>query len=363
MSRIPYTDWKEWATKRPDWMQQDMATTFERFIEKKWQDALNVAAAEPMHWSVGREKPTPGGEAPDRATTGGKGVLRITGAVNVVGKEASPRSHSPPWDVSIGRKCRARNLIECEGDHVLLQCNKLLSMGLKERKEVLEKSGLCLFCLKHAAELECYGRGGLSKPRCTQDGCDGEHTPSVHKLVGEENASVNFVTEVESDSEDEDEDENEEWWVSTVGMVDTWEDKEEASEEVGEAGSEKETYPPANSCSERGELCREGAPGSPVRDYPTWEPEDGGRWGLGAHQLASGAANEPRERRPPYPKAAKRRELKKKEKEGQDQEWEWARQDAWLREMLSDTSSSEDEESGERFAESRRWMSELFEIS
>ncbi len=57
----------------------------------------------------------------------------------------------------MGRKCRAWNLIGCDGDHVLLQCDKLLSMELSERKEVLEKSGLCLFCLKHAAELECYG--------------------------------------------------------------------------------------------------------------------------------------------------------------------------------------------------------------
>jgi hypothetical protein len=42
--------------------------------------------------------------------------------------------------------------------------SKLLGMKLSERKEVLEKSGLCLFCLKHAAKLECYGQGGLSKP-------------------------------------------------------------------------------------------------------------------------------------------------------------------------------------------------------
>jgi hypothetical protein len=49
--------------------------------------------------------------------------------------------------------------------------------------------------------------------------------------------------------------------------------------------------------------------------------------------------------------------------ETRDQEWERARQDIWLREMLSDTSGSEDEGSGGRFAESGRCMSELFEIS
>jgi hypothetical protein len=51
--------------------------------------------------------------------------------------------HSPSWDVSFGRKCRARDLIGCEGDHILLQCSKLLGMKLSERKGVLEKSRLC----------------------------------------------------------------------------------------------------------------------------------------------------------------------------------------------------------------------------
>jgi hypothetical protein len=105
----------------------------------------------------------------------------------------------------------------------MLQCKKLTSLGLSERKEVLEKSGLCIFCLKHAAELECYGRGGMSKPRCTQSGCDGEHTPSMHKLMGEENVGVNLVAEHESEDEDEDEgedeDEDERWWVGTVGVM------------------------------------------------------------------------------------------------------------------------------------------------
>jgi hypothetical protein len=55
-----------------------------------------------------------------------------------------------------------------------------------------------MFCLKHAAELECYGRGGLSKPRCTQAGCDGDHTPSVHKLMGEDSAGVNVIAGDES---------------------------------------------------------------------------------------------------------------------------------------------------------------------
>jgi hypothetical protein len=203
MSRMPYTDWKEWATKRPDWMQQDAATVFERFIERKWQDALNMAAAEPASWSVGREKSSPSGGAQDKAAPASRGALKVTGAVNVIEQRASPRPYSLSWDVSFGRKCRALNLIGCDGDHVLLQCDKLLNMKLSERKEILEKSGLCLFCLRHAAELEWYGRGGLSKPRCAQAECDGEHTPGVHRLMGEESAGVKLVAEDEWESEED----------------------------------------------------------------------------------------------------------------------------------------------------------------
>jgi hypothetical protein len=117
----------------------------------------------------------------------------------------------------------------------MIQCDKLLGLGLAERRDVLEKSGLCTFCLKHSAEFECYGKRGLSKPRCTRNGCDGEHTPNVHMLLGEDDAKVNFIAGVEGEEEyetvyeagDGHRDECEyEWeyedgglWVGTVGAV------------------------------------------------------------------------------------------------------------------------------------------------
>ncbi len=235
---MPHVDWKEWATKRPDWMRQDATTAFEAFIARKWLDALNVAAAEPASWKGDGERAVGGTRAPDKAASSGRGVLRVTGAVNVVEQRDPPRSPSPLWELSFGRKCRARNLIGCNGEHVMLQCEKLMSLGLAERREVLEKSGLCMFCLKHAAQLECYGRGGLS--RCTQPGCDGEHTPGVHKLMGEESAGVNLIAEDGGEEEDEDEageeDEDEGWWVGTVGVMETLDWAEETSRSVPSLG-------------------------------------------------------------------------------------------------------------------------------
>ncbi len=95
MSKMPYTDCKEWATKRPDWMQQDVAATFERFVEKKWQDGLNVAAAEPVSWSTGRERFSPSGGAVDRPAPTSKGTLKVTGAVNVVEQGPPPQVPLP----------------------------------------------------------------------------------------------------------------------------------------------------------------------------------------------------------------------------------------------------------------------------
>jgi hypothetical protein len=391
MSKMPYTDWKEWATKRPDWMQQDVATTFEGFVERKWQDALNVAAAEPAAWNVGRERFSPSGGTLDRTAPTSKGMLKVTGAVNVVEQRAPSRPHSPSWDVSFGRKCRARNLIGCDGDHVLLQCEKLLNMGLSERKEVLEKSGLCLFCLKHAAELECYGQGGLSKPRCKQAGCEGEHTPGVHKLMGEESAGVNLVAEGESEAE---EDEDEEWWVGTVGVTEERDGEGETLEETD--GTETQFITSTRAKGGDSELVDE--VGHPLGAHLPeelekdrwWSPEptrlspedDEGEvqcpmqilgldpWrtesvlesvvtGSKEDDVASGKS---RKGRLSHPRGAKRKRPRKNAERSRDQEWEQARQDAWLREMLSDASSSEDEESCGRFAESGRWISELFKI-
>jgi hypothetical protein len=160
MSKMPHADWKEWATRRPNWMGQDATLAFKEFIERKWLDALNIAATEPAPWREDGEKAAGGTRMPEKASGGGQGAMRLTGAVNMIEREETPRPLSPQWDLSFRRKCRARNLIGCDGNHMMLQCEKLLGLGLAERRDALEKSGLCMFCLKHSADLECYGKGG-----------------------------------------------------------------------------------------------------------------------------------------------------------------------------------------------------------
>ncbi len=262
----------------------------------------------------------------------------------------------------------------------MLQCEKLMSLGLAERRDALEKSGLCVFCLKHSADLECYGKGGLSKPRCTLPGCDGEHTPGIHMLMGEESAGVNIIAEGEDEDEaegegeyeDEGDYEGEEWWVGTVGVVEVPDWAGEAPHAMSCSGQEREDH---HSDADTSGQPEEG-PEYPLSDCPADGMAEDECWNLGPTHFSPGRDEE--EARPlrapqqpadgvswpPYSVGTKRRKLRKGPGTIRDHDWEEARRNAWLRQMLSDTSSDEDEDEGRygRFAESGRWVAELYKI-
>jgi hypothetical protein len=82
-------------------VREDLGTTFKKFVERKWQDDLNVAAAEPQPWGLEREKATTSKAAAERAPQAHK----ATGVVNVVSHQSPPRSHSPTWETLNWRKC------------------------------------------------------------------------------------------------------------------------------------------------------------------------------------------------------------------------------------------------------------------
>jgi hypothetical protein len=251
-------------------------------------------------------------------------------------------------------------MVGCDGDHVMIQCDKLLGLGLAERRDVLEKSGLCMFCLKHSAEFECYGRGGLSKPRCTRSGCDGENTPNVHMLMGEDDAKVSLVAgsegeeglEARDEHGDECDHEGEyEWeyedgglWVGTVSAA-------EVLEWGKEAPVTTDALTPAFSDGrseerEASELNEEGGDFQ-VDGDPEEEAAGDGWWDLGAGSPdledtgVSTVQVEPfrclpsKTPRPRHPTAAA------------DQQWEEARQYARLRQMSNSGLSSEDEDEGQ----------------
>jgi hypothetical protein len=53
LARMPPTDWRQWARERPNWMREATEEAFWNFVDQKWRDALNIAAAEPPAWGAG----------------------------------------------------------------------------------------------------------------------------------------------------------------------------------------------------------------------------------------------------------------------------------------------------------------------
>ncbi len=229
MGRMLYTDWREWATKRPEWVQEDLGVAFERFVERKWQDALNKGAAEPQPWEPEgpkRERMTSSKTAAEKAPQGHKGIAKTVGAANVVTQQPDVGSQPPAWEAQQlawgRRRCWVQRKTGCRGDHLVLQCGRLRELSLSERRRALEASGLCMFCLRHPADSECFDQGGRMKPACVQPGCGGRHAVGVYELLGGVDVSVNLVA-----GEDHGMEEDEEWYVNLVRVEREEDDRQE----------------------------------------------------------------------------------------------------------------------------------------
>jgi hypothetical protein len=57
------------------------------------------------------------------------------------------------------------------------------------------RSDLCMFCLRHSAGSECYGRGSDSKPACQAPECEEKHVEKLHEMLAGLDANVNLVAE------------------------------------------------------------------------------------------------------------------------------------------------------------------------
>jgi hypothetical protein len=53
LTKMPPNDWRQWARERPTWMREAIEEAFWSFVDQKWKDALNMAAAEPVGWGAG----------------------------------------------------------------------------------------------------------------------------------------------------------------------------------------------------------------------------------------------------------------------------------------------------------------------
>jgi hypothetical protein len=143
--------------------------------------------------------------------------------------------------------------------------------------------------------------------------------------------------------------EDDRWWSPEHQRSESGEENEEEDQYLislfmGEPEGENNNAEPAQpraeaamSPSGEGHQTSEGEPGEKERD-PRGSPCHGG---------------------PPAKKKPRRRGLRRKKTSGQHEEWETARMNAWLRELLKDSSEGEPEEEYTRFEESSRWIAKM----
>jgi hypothetical protein len=236
--------------------------------------------------------------------------------------------------------------------------------------------------------LECYAKGGLSKPKCARLGCDGEHVTLLHDLLGEADAAVNLVAGGDGEAAYDHEGEHEyqyEWdcdgpWVGTVGAVEVPEEANEPADEpedrdtalctdLAREGGEEDQWgygslwvgtigamempremDEITSVTTTQRLPQEDD--QAVTREETTEDEDG-HWDSEAdwssegtsvpRKSKQGSPRRPRggQARAPRPARPGRPTTREKSEATADQLWEEARRNAWLRQLLSDDSSEE----------------------
>ncbi len=110
LAKMPPADWRQWAKERPVWMREAIEEAFWNFVDQKWRDALNIAAAEPPAWGAGG-----GGRAapPDGARREpAKGPKAGAAAVHVTGVDGKRHRQGDS-----GRTCVFKDVMGCTAAH------------------------------------------------------------------------------------------------------------------------------------------------------------------------------------------------------------------------------------------------------
>jgi hypothetical protein len=180
LSRMPAMDWRQWAKERPDWSREPADEAFWRFVDQKWKDAINVAAAEPPAWGAGGG----GGKAagPQSAGAGakeaGKPARAGAAAIHVAGSAGRRPEHGD------GRRtCIFKEVMGCTGSHPPWFCRAFGKLPAKEREKLIVDNRLCPFCLLHDRENPCMAKQKQASVACSISGCKGRHVKKLHEVL------------------------------------------------------------------------------------------------------------------------------------------------------------------------------------
>ncbi len=144
-ARMPPEDWMQWAKERPQWVHKNMEEAFLSFVDKKWRDSLNVAAAKPAFTEYSQDNKKTALEGMKK--TAQEQPKKIPEAkVNTAVAEAMEKAP---------KKCKFAEVQECTGTHLPWMCKAFGYKAPEERNKIIGDNNLCVFCLLHGTEEKC----------------------------------------------------------------------------------------------------------------------------------------------------------------------------------------------------------------
>ncbi len=202
LAKMPPSDWHQWARERPTWMREAIEEAFWNFVDQKWRDALNVAAAEPPIWGTGSGRGAP----QEGENRGGMAEAKkpVKASVHVMGLDGK-RHHQG----DSGRKCMFADVMGCQGTHPPWHCKVFGKLQAKERERIKEDNQLCPFCLLHDKAKPCGAKQRPVNPACRVPNCKGRHIQKLHDFLKDVFKEENQVHMVHGDNRWE---ESEEAW-------------------------------------------------------------------------------------------------------------------------------------------------------
>jgi hypothetical protein len=129
-------------------MREAIEEAFWNFMDQKWRDALNVAAAE------------------------AEAAMHVAGA---------DEKRQRPGDS--GRRCIFADVMGCMGMHSPWHCKLFGRIQAREREKIIEDNRLCPFCLLHDRAKPCGARERPANLACHVPDCKGRHIRKLYELL------------------------------------------------------------------------------------------------------------------------------------------------------------------------------------
>jgi hypothetical protein len=144
---MPMGDWKQWAKERPTWIDGPVEDAFWTFVDQKWKDSLNVAAAEPAWWDQGGNNSRGVGFA-RKEEQDKQGVKKAPAA----GVHVALAGGSQVTSGRAQKRCKFTDVAGFTGSHSPWLCRAFGDKAPEERSKTIKDNKLCPFCLLHDAD-------------------------------------------------------------------------------------------------------------------------------------------------------------------------------------------------------------------